>query len=200
VFARSKHLQLRKPENILWITHGVLCGSLLLGGAVLVIIVAVHSRSHPGDYSAYRMWESYWIIASAAIILLGTILFGIGVARSLSKMQIISDFLKRQASKVRMLIIVTFLAIIFKVVYNLVIGKAVNHWRNTHTGPHIENGFAAIIFFYFFLTDILPVAFILTVFIAPKKAKRTASGREYIPYADTEVESSDGLLSSEEAY
>lgn len=167
---------------------------------MLVVIVSVHARTHAGQYSAYRMWESYWIIASAAIILLGTILFGIGVARSLSKMQIISDFLKRQASKVRMLIIVTFLAIVLKVVYNLVIGKAVNQWRNTHTGKHVENGFAAIIFFYFFLTDILPVAFVLTVFIAPRKSKRTASGREYIPYAETEVDSSDGLLSSEEAY
>lgn len=169
---------------------------------MLVIVVSVQNRSKSpsGGYSDYRKWESYWIIASAAIILLGTVLFGIGVARSLSKMQIISDFLKRQASKVRLLIIVTFLGIILKVVYNLVIGNAVNQWRKTHEGPHIENGFAAITFFYFFLTDILPVAFILTVFIAPRKSKRTASGREYVPYAETEVDSSDGLLSSEEAY
>jgi heme/copper-type cytochrome/quinol oxidase subunit 2 len=192
-------LQLRKPENILWITHGVLCGALLLGGAILVGIVAISNHKNGNQYtSKFRPWESYWIVASAAIILLGTVLFGIGVARSLSKMQLISDFLKRQASKVRLLIIVTFLGILLKVVYNLAISKVINQWRRTSTNT--AKPFAAIIFFYFFLTDIVPVAFVLTVFIAPRKSRRTRSGREYSPYSEADVDSSDGLLSNEENY
>jgi hypothetical protein len=113
-------------------------------------------------------------------------------------MQLISDFLKRQASKVRLLIIVTFLAIILKTIYNLVIAKVVSEWRKTHTGTGPGN--AAIIFFYFFLTELLPAAFILTVFFTPGRTKRTASGKEYVPYSETEVESSDGLLSNDEQY
>ena len=199
MFARSRHLQLRKPENILWITHGVLCGALLVGGIILVSVVAVSNHQKGNFYTTkFRPWESYWIIASAVVILLGTICFGIGVARSLSKMQLISDFLKRQASKVRLLVIVTFLGIVLKVVYNLVISKAVNQWRRSHNNT--AKPFAAIIFFYFFLTDIVPIAFILTVFIAPRKAKRTRSGREYTPYSEDDVESSDGLLSNDDQY
>lgn len=170
-----------------------------MGAIILVSVVAgdVHLRGN--RYSThYRPWESYWIVASAVIILVGTICFGIGVARSLSKMQLISDFLKRQASKVRLLVIVTFLGILLKVVYNLVIGKYVNQWRKTHSNT--AKPFAAIIFFYFFLTDIVPVVLILIVFISPKKTRRTHSGREYTPYSEDDVSSSDGLLSNEENY
>lgn len=113
-------------------------------------------------------------------------------------MQLISDFLKRQASKVRLLVIVTFLGILLKVIYNLAIGKYVNQWRKDN--KNTAKPFGAIIFFYFFLTDIVPVAFILIVFISPKKTRRTHSGREYTPYSEDDVNSSDGLLSNEENY
>lgn len=210
MFARSKYLQLRKPENILWITHGVLCAAMAVGAAVLFGVVAGYLHAHRDPaipistqniqlyQKHFRLWESWWILASALVILAGTIVFGIGVARSLSKMQLISDFLRRQASKVRLLIIITFLGIILKVVYNVAIGKVVNEWRRTHKGT--EKIFAVIFFFYLFLTEIVPIVFVLFVFVSPRKYRRTSSGREYMQYAEEEVASSDGLLSNDESY
>lgn len=215
VFARSKYLQLRRPENILWATHGVLCFTMLLGLVTLLGVVAGYLKTHKDPsippakrgitlyQTKFRVWESWWIIASAVVILTGTILFGVGVARSLSKMQLISDFLKRQASKVRLLLIITFTGIVLKVVYNLAIAKAVNQWRRKNPSRTKENSFAAIFFFYLFLTDIVPIIFVLVVFISPRKYKRSGSGREYAQYSEDILDhtnSSDGLLSNDESY
>lgn len=200
MFARSKYLKIRRPENILWITHGILCALLLIGAGILCLVVFLdYSKTGVNLYTAsYRHWESYYILASAVVVLLGTIIFGIGVARSLSQMQLISDFLKRQATRVRLLIFITFCAILVKVVYNLVVGKVVN--QAVFDGRLSTKANAAISFFYFFLTELVPVSAILVVFINPSKTKKTASGREYVPYSEADVSSSDGLLSNDEQY
>jgi len=132
-----------------------------IGICVLIELIAIFTtialeiRERNGDpvyYETVIYWEVYFLASITFIVLLATILSIFSIIHYHKNLQVDSPLLNNIMAQILLLIVITALALLIKVVYNLIVKL------------HFDVRIPAIIFFmYFFIGEILPSFLIIII-------------------------------------
>jgi len=141
-----------------------------LGGFIVWIYVTIQGPDYP--YASVIRWEAAYISASTGLILLGVLIFGVGLVVYIGKIKLASNALRIRMKRTLALVGVTACCMVFKVVYL----QALNEYlvlkkKRLELGPTL---FAIIWFFYFLITEVMPSLLMLILIttwpsLAPEK-------------------------------
>lgn len=126
-----------------------------------VVILVTLTGILRATYSVAFVWEARYNAVVAGLLLLAVTTSGIALWRVLRSSPITSPLLTRVTSQVFWTTVVVSVSLAVRAVYISILNDAVASWRRA--GVISEDVFALIFFFYFFLTEIIPVSAVTAV-------------------------------------